>query len=202
MSDLANLPYETSPADFFAKIQEALSSEPAPADAPADKLQIHLTGDGGGGWAIGFVDGALACTEETVEGCPAQVTLSVADWRELTLGKVRDAVAEKVGGIGGISDNDIKNLFKLTSRSEQIKAFSGDLQLQLENGDDTYKATLTFGGTAPNTESPTTTIAVGLDDFIGITQGEVNPQQAFFMGKIRLDGDMNLAMSLMALAMG
>ena len=62
--------------------------------------------------------------------------------------------------------------------------------------------TLTFGGAAPKPAAPTTTVTFSRDDFLAILGGELQPQAAFFAGKIRLDGDMNLAMGLMALAMG
>ncbi|RME68090.1 MAG: sterol-binding protein [Alphaproteobacteria bacterium] len=40
------------------------------------------------------------------------------------------------------------------------------------------------------------TIKVALDDFEAIANGEQNPQMAFMMGKLQVEGDMGLAMRL------
>ncbi|TNF31423.1 MAG: SCP2 sterol-binding domain-containing protein [Deltaproteobacteria bacterium] len=202
MSDLSNLPADIAPATFFQLLEEALANEPAPAGASPEKLQIHLDGDGGGPWAIGFDGGKLTCANENAGGTPLQLSLTVDDWRAVVAGRVRDAVAAKVNV--GFDAKQAASLYRVSNKTDQIKAFSGDLQLVIQDQDagKDYKVTLTFGGGAPNTASPKTTVSVNLNDFVGMAAGEINPQQAFFMGQIRLDGDMNLAMSLMALAQG
>ena len=40
------------------------------------------------------------------------------------------------------------------------------------------------------------TISVDKDDFIGLTNGDLNPMMAFMSGKIKVDGDMSVAMKL------
>ena len=52
--------------------------------------------------------------------------------------------------------------------------------------------------TPPNLEAPTTTIRVDLDYLGKLASGGENVQNAFFAGKIRIEGDMNLAMTLMS----
>ncbi|MBW1761075.1 MAG: SCP2 sterol-binding domain-containing protein [Deltaproteobacteria bacterium] len=44
--------------------------------------------------------------------------------------------------------------------------------------------------------SPATTITVSSEDWLGMLNGSLNPMQAFMSGKIKIDGDMTLAMSL------
>ena len=45
-------------------------------------------------------------------------------------------------------------------------------------------------------DSPGATITVSSEDWLAMLNGSLNPMQAFMSGKIKLDGDMTLAMSL------
>ncbi len=45
-------------------------------------------------------------------------------------------------------------------------------------------------------DSPGATITVSAEDWLGMLNGSLNPMQAFMSGKIKIDGDMTLAMSL------
>ena len=45
-------------------------------------------------------------------------------------------------------------------------------------------------------DSPGATITVSSEDWLGMLNGTLNPMQAFMSGKIKIDGDMTLAMSL------
>ena len=201
MTDFANLPADITPGAFFKAVEEALANEPAPANAAPDKLVIHIDGEAGGTWAMGFTNGHLAIDEGASPGAPLQVSASTSDFRAFLAGEIRDAVKAKTGGKGQIDAKQMAKLFKVTGKTEQVKAFSGDLQLRMEDGAKTYRLTLTFGGGTPNPAAPKTTVTMDLSDFLLLTAGELNPQAAFFAGKIKLDGDMNLAMGLMALAM-
>ena len=45
-------------------------------------------------------------------------------------------------------------------------------------------------------DNPGATITVSAEDWLGMLNGSLNPMQAFMSGKIKIDGDMTLAMSL------
>jgi putative sterol carrier protein len=201
MTDFANLPADITPAQFFDLVAAALANEPAPAGAAPDKLVIHVNGADGGVWNLGFEGGALKIAEGPATAPPLQLTMTSDDLRAFIAGAIRDAIKARAGG-RTIDASQLAKLFRITSKTEQVKAYSGDLQIVLEGPGQTYRLTLTFGGTAPKPEAPTTTVTFTLDDFLAILGGELQPQAAFFAGKIRLDGDMNLAMGLMALAVG
>lgn len=48
-------------------------------------------------------------------------------------------------------------------------------------------------------DSPKMTVRSSGDDFKSMITGELNPMQAFMMGKIKINGDTNLALKLMPL---
>lgn len=50
--------------------------------------------------------------------------------------------------------------------------------------------------------SPTVTISISDQDWIAISQGKLNSQMAFMMGKLRVSGDMSLAMKLQSMFPG
>jgi putative sterol carrier protein len=48
-------------------------------------------------------------------------------------------------------------------------------------------------------DSPTTTLTMSADDFVGMVNGTLNAMAAFMQGKIKLQGDMGLAMKFQSL---
>lgn len=48
-------------------------------------------------------------------------------------------------------------------------------------------------------DSPDLTVAVSKDDFLSLTAGRLGAMQAFMTGKIKIKGDMGLAMKLQSL---
>jgi putative sterol carrier protein len=53
------------------------------------------------------------------------------------------------------------------------------------------------GATVSNTDAPTDcTIKLSLDDLESLIAGDLNPTMAFMTGKIKIEGDMSVAMAL------
>jgi hypothetical protein len=149
MTDFANLPADITPAAFFSLVEEALKDEPAPANAAPEKLVMHVSGDGGGTWAMGFEGGRLTITQGDAGAPPLQVSMSADDLRAFVAGSVRDAIKSKAGG-KSIDAKQVAKIYRITGKTDQVKAYSGDLSLVVENGAASHKLTLTFGGKAPN----------------------------------------------------
>lgn len=40
------------------------------------------------------------------------------------------------------------------------------------------------------------TVIISINDFLKLAEGDLNPQMAFMMGKLRVEGDMSLALQL------
>lgn len=69
------------------------------------------------------------------------------------------------------------------------------------DGGGEYSLDLTKGKTADFVgegahDNPGATITVSAEDWLGMLNGSLNPMQAFMSGKIKIEGDMTLAMSL------
>ena len=198
MVDLTNLPRMIMPAALADLLVEALGELTPPPDATEDRVAVNVSGPGGGSWHIGVTEGAFSLIEGTTDTPLVTVSMNVSDWREFVAGRVRDVVSAHAD----VSLLDPKALTKLQGngeRAERLRGFSGDIQCIIEDSEEDaeYVATCTLGGAPPNLTSPTTTIRVDLDYLGAIVSGKDNVQSAFFAGKIRIDGDMNLAMGLM-----
>jgi putative sterol carrier protein len=45
-------------------------------------------------------------------------------------------------------------------------------------------------------ENPKMTLKAAADDYLAVTSGKLNPTQAVFTGKLKIEGDMSLAMKM------
>ena len=73
-------------------------------------------------------------------------------------------------------------------------ADGGKWTLAIKDG----KCNLTPG----TTDRPSVTIAISAQDWLSIHEGKLNSQMAFMMGKLRVTGDMSLAMKLQSMFPG
>ena len=202
MVDLTNLPRMIMPAALADLVREAMGELTPPADATDDRVAAYVSGPGGGNWHAGVTDGAFELSEGTTESPLVAISLTVADWREFVAGRVRDVVREHAD-TSLLDPSIIGKLQGSGERAERLKTFTGDIQCIVEDAEEDaeYITTVTLGGGAPNTSAPTTTIRVDLEYLGRLASGEENVQNAFFAGKIRIEGDMNLAMGLMTAMM-
>jgi hypothetical protein len=202
MADLTNLPRMIMPAAFADLFQEAMSELSPPADATDDRVAAFVNGPGGGDWHMGVTDGAFDLAEGTTDSPLVAVSVTVADWREFVAGRVRDVIRDHADA-SALDPSALAKLQGSGERAERLRTFTGDIQCIIEDADEDaeYVVTVTLGGQAPNISAPTTTIRVDLAYLGRLASRSENVQNAFFAGKIRIEGDMNLAMGLMTAMM-
>ena len=199
MKQLTALPRMTMPGEYMEILATLLADIPVPADATEDTVTVRLDGPGGGHWTVGVVDDAFTIVEGVRGPEFARMTLSVSDWREFALGRVRDTLLG-VMGTPQLSPALLNRLQGAPKQLDALRPFSGTITLCIEDEDDdaTYRLTVELGSAVGQDGPPTTSISVDLSQAADLIGRRENVQSAFFAGKIRLDGDMNLAMGLMA----
>jgi putative sterol carrier protein len=95
------------------------------------------------------------------------------------LENIRNVDPAKIQGVNGII------LFDLSGEGGgKWTAALADGELTLEEGE---------------TASPNVTLGMDADDFAAMSSGEINPVSAFMQGKIKISGDMSLAMRLQSI---
>jgi putative sterol carrier protein len=100
----------------------------------------------------------------------------------------------------------IKEIFDaMPGRFQAAKA--GDLKAVIQfdmtgDGGGQYYVTIGAGSCAVaegSTPNPNMTMTAAASDYIDLINGVLNPMQAFMQGKIKIQGDMSLAMKLQTL---
>ena len=201
MTDLSNLPSSLTPFEFFDEVlPEILGEVEIPAGVGEERLQITVTGDEGLELHLGLEDGEMTMEEGQADAPPIALTISDRDFVSLLAGDLRDKVKAATGGVA-IGPRQLRKAFLPAAVVEKIKDIHGDLQVRIVDKDDdeTYVATVTFGGGAPNVAAPTCTVVIEVPTLIEMVTGAQPAQQLFFQGKIRIDGDMSIVLNLMAI---
>lgn len=97
--------------------------------------------------------------------------------------------------LGRLSDlGEVNN--QITSLYDNVSSLKGKVAFELTNKDDS-KSLMNF--TLNNQETPSVSIKMEMDSFKGLVAKEDNPINLFMSGKLKLEGDMALAMSLQTL---
>jgi putative sterol carrier protein len=93
----------------------------------------------------------------------------------------------------------------MADRFDSSKAAGVDGTVQMEltgDGGGTWAIVISGGNVEVidgGVDAPTTTLTMTTDDFVGLVNGNVNAMAAFMQGKIKLQGDMGLAMKFQSL---
>lgn len=78
---------------------------------------------------------------------------------------------------------------------ERVAGSDFDKSIKFDLGED---GVIVMDGQSVTTEASDTdcSITMSKDDFISLISGELNPAMAFMSGKLKVDGDMSVAMKL------
>lgn len=96
--------------------------------------------------------------------------------------------------------SEVKAFFEgLSSGVDASKIAGMSAVYQFNIGDDVYTVAVADGAlniSEGPAEKPSIELTMSEEDFIALTKGELNGQQAFLTGKLKIKGDMTLAMKL------
>ncbi len=188
----------TNPAEFFeteipaqfAAHKDSLTDEQKSVDF---KVSVGLEGDGGGEWTVAFSGGDLSVGQGLAGDADVTVLSTVDNFSEALDGATGFGLAELDAET--FDPSRVK-----PAVADRVKQIKGTLKIGMFAGtDELMGARIKFGADAP--DDPTCTIAVQEEDAEMIASGKMLPQQAFMAGKIRIEGDMNLAMQVGTLQM-
>ena len=194
MADEISIPADINPKVFFEELlpqvaPALLEANPIPGmEGTEFAVSFDLSGDGGGVWSIITQDAKqFQVINGPYENAQVEVAMSVDDWREGLL-----------QGSGMDLASMTSQSAKLPGRSqyEALKRTKGFLTVELKRDDG---SNLTFNVKFNRADTPTLKIMMDMNVFIEINSGQANPQQLFMQGKVKLQGDMTIAMNLAAM---
>jgi hypothetical protein len=150
-------------------------------------LRIVLEGDGGGTWFVNIKNGEVEIGQSPAGEPILTVYQSLADFQ---------AAAGEIGGLGlGGGPGGQGELTK--SRISRIRAIKGTLQFKVTDlADGREMSVITHFGPGERAAEPQATVSIHADNARKMRTGELNPQQAFMSGMIRISGDTALVMSV------
>lgn len=173
-----------NPREFFERWLPAEFAKAGGAPGIETLVRVELEGTGGGEWNLAVTGAKL---ELVKSGEPdVVVAQSVDDWRAAT-----DLAPQ------GSSPRDMLMLDPATQQA--LAAIKGVVRFEVTGfADRTWRLTVAFGkGSAPaRPMEPQATITVDAETQKLLLAGKMMPPEAYFAGKIQIQGDMNLAMQL------
>ncbi|MBI4515112.1 MAG: SCP2 sterol-binding domain-containing protein [Deltaproteobacteria bacterium] len=179
-------------APRFGQIASAAAQRADPLlgeahDLRAARGSIAWQVTGAGTWYLNIAEGAMV-----VDSCPLEapfmhVAQSLADWQLFAGG------AASTGFMGAGASR--RALGK--ARIERLRNLSGTVRFVVTGlGGGGAWSFVTHFGAAPMPPEPQTTVTVDALTMQRLQSGEVSPQLAFMQGKIRITGDVAVAIQL------
>ncbi len=185
------IPADISVKKYFEEIvpqlfQSELKNRPVKGMEGIDfKLQFKVTGDNGGTYSVIVKNGSdLQVTEGAIPDAHLSFELNEKDWRDSITGKE---------GAASVMDMFFNPSMLSRSKYDSLVGVKGVMNLVLprESGDP-FNAKLKFN----NADIPVSTMNMKAAEYAAMLKGQINPVTAFMSGKLKITGDMGLAMKL------
>lgn len=181
-------PADITPQTFFHDWLPAQINGKVSGPTPPVLCRVTLAGDGGGSWDL--ILGATGLTAGPATDTLADVTMwqSLADWRAFWIG---DGSAAPLAPPQ--SESQATRLLdgRMLANVRQVKA---NFRFEITGFEGrTWSLDIALG---PRTAQPTATVTVDLATYRGLLDRSIPAPAAYFSGKIKITGDMALAMQV------
>jgi len=175
---------EITPTQFFEQVvPEGFAADQANAPQDDATLCYVVTGDGGGEWTLKITGGQM--TVERGKG-EALVTYTVSA-KDAT-----DAINARNGASPALLVPP-RRPGQRAGAGAAVKALRGTVEQNLTRPEgEPFKLEICFNGAA----APRTKLTVALADQLAMSEGKMNPQEAFMTGKLKVEGDMGFMMQV------
>ena len=152
-------------------------------------LCVEVRGEGGGRFYLNIRAGRMSAGDEPVQAPFLTVLQDLAAFEMLA----REAGDSALGLLGGLSG--LAGEMRLTrKRIESLGQLQGAVRFAV-GGAEGFALITHFGG-GPVPEAPNASIEVAPDAYRELRSGQLDPGAAFMSGKIKVEGDLQLAMQL------
>jgi hypothetical protein len=187
-------PVPTDPAAFFsAYLPERARALEAKLDGVTSVGSVTFRVPETGEWSLRLFDGKLETTTGSDADVMIQVTIPLADFPILISEPLeRLGVANTTAGVAG----PLRALAAKPETARLIRHVPGSVLFVVRDGDVKRRLLITPGRRVANLESAECTIECTLSDLIDSQTRGVSPMQLFVAGKLRLSGNVQIAMAL------
>jgi len=192
MTDIQRPPRDITPEEFFESWLPAQAGAVAPPAKPMT-VRVLLDGEGGGSWDLELGPGGLVVTTEARGSGEPEVTVaqSTADWRAIVHGEpgATDLAPPQA------RPTDV--LFLDAAAQKLLADVKGTIRFEVTgyNGR-TWSMTVKLGDRQLDASRPDATITVDAETYAQMLARTLPAPTAYFQGKIRIGGDVQLAMQL------
>lgn len=152
-------------------------------------IRVDITGDGGGTFFLNIDAGRMEPGEAAAQPPFLTMVQDRASFDAL-VAEVGESATALLGGLSGLTGG----MHLTRGRVENLAGLDGSVGLSVE-GESGFHIVSHFGS-SPMPPEPAATIRIDADVYGKLRSGELSPPSAFMEGKIRVDGDMQLAMQL------
>jgi len=152
-------------------------------------IRVEVRGEGGGTFFLNVAAGTMVAGDTPSHPPFMTVVQDRASFERLAA-EAGDSAMGMLGGLSGLAGG-----MKLTrARLDNLDAVKGSLLFEV-TGRQGFRV-LTHFGQGPLPERPDTTLSVDPGAYSELRSGQLDPQGAFMSGKIKVAGNMQLAMQL------